>query len=31
MMPDMNPDHAKALVDFVKEESKKFHPQSQKV
>ena len=25
MMPDMNPDHAKALVDFVKEESRKFH------
>jgi uroporphyrinogen decarboxylase len=25
MMPDMNPEHAKALVDFVKEESKKFH------
>jgi len=25
MMPDMNPEHAKILVDFVKEKSKKFH------
>ncbi|MFC2094145.1 uroporphyrinogen decarboxylase [Bacteroidota bacterium] len=25
ILPDIKPEHAKALVDFVKEESKKFH------
>jgi uroporphyrinogen decarboxylase len=25
ILPDIKPAHAKALVDFVKEESKKFH------
>jgi uroporphyrinogen decarboxylase len=27
ILPDINPEHAKALVGFVKEESKKFHRQ----
>jgi uroporphyrinogen decarboxylase len=31
ILPDIKPDHAKALVDFVKEESKKFHKQPKKV
>jgi uroporphyrinogen decarboxylase len=25
ILPDVNPEHAKALVQFVKEESKKYH------
>jgi uroporphyrinogen decarboxylase len=25
ILPDIKPEHAKALVDFVKKESKKFH------